>query len=126
MGLSKIVRVLPKIWHFLGKTICAPFCALFGQIRCAFEFRIIKHSAPRAHKQSLQHFLETLKFVTNQYLLLLVLIFHKSAIITQNPKLDLMQKIYASQIALFVHCILISIFKHYFRFLPMYYFCNSK
>ena len=27
-----------------GKTKCAPLCALFGQIRCAFEFRIINHS----------------------------------------------------------------------------------
>ena len=44
-GGSKIVRLLPKIWLFLGKKYCAPFCALFGQIRCAFEFRIIKHSA---------------------------------------------------------------------------------
>ena len=44
-GGSKIVRLLPKIWLFLGGKICAPFCALFGQIRCAFEFRIINHSA---------------------------------------------------------------------------------
>ena len=44
-GGSKIVRLLPKIWLFLGKKYCAPFCALFGQIRCAFEFRIINHSA---------------------------------------------------------------------------------
>ena len=39
------MRLLPKIWLFLGKKYCAPFCALFGQIRCAFEFRIINHSA---------------------------------------------------------------------------------
>ena len=38
------MRLLPKIWLFLGKKYCAPLCALSGQIRCAFEFRIINHS----------------------------------------------------------------------------------
>jgi len=28
----------------LGEINCAPFCALFGSIMCAFEFRIIRHS----------------------------------------------------------------------------------
>ena len=43
-GKSKIVRLLPKMWRFLGKKNCALFCALFGQSRCAFEFKIIKNS----------------------------------------------------------------------------------
>ena len=39
------MRLLPKMWRFLGKKNCALFCALFGQSRCAFEFKIIKNSA---------------------------------------------------------------------------------
>ena len=45
------MRFLPKIWHFLGEKNCAPFCALFGQIRCAFEFRIISHSVNKCAKK---------------------------------------------------------------------------
>ena len=33
-----------KCGAFWGKINCAPFCALFGSIMCAFEFRIIRHS----------------------------------------------------------------------------------
>ena len=44
------MRLSPKIWLFLGEKNCAPFCALFGQIRCAFEFRIIRHSANYSNK----------------------------------------------------------------------------
>ena len=40
------MRLLPKIWLFLGEKKCAPFCAVFGQIMCAFEFRIINISVP--------------------------------------------------------------------------------
>ena len=29
---------------FFGEKYCAHFCALFGWILCAFEFRIIEHS----------------------------------------------------------------------------------
>ena len=49
-GGSKIVRLLPKIWLFLGKKNCAPFCAVFGQIMCAFEFRIISNSGENYSK----------------------------------------------------------------------------
>ena len=42
-GGSKIVRLLPKIWLLLGKNFCAPFCATFGQIQCAFELRNFDH-----------------------------------------------------------------------------------
>ena len=33
-----------KNMALFGAKNCAPFCALFDQIRCAFEFRIIRHS----------------------------------------------------------------------------------
>ena len=34
----------PKYMRFLKKFWCAHFCAPFGQLMCAFEFRIIEHS----------------------------------------------------------------------------------
>ena len=44
LGL-RIVRLFQKIWLFWEKQNCAPFCALFGHDWCAFNFRIIEHSA---------------------------------------------------------------------------------
>ena len=42
--VKKLCAFYQKDGAFGRKKICAPFCALSGQIRCAFEFRIIKHS----------------------------------------------------------------------------------
>ena len=32
-----------KIMALFGKNFCAPFCATFGQIQCAFELRNFDH-----------------------------------------------------------------------------------
>ena len=44
LGGQKMCAFYHKCGAFWGKINCAPFCALFGSIMCAFEFRIIRHS----------------------------------------------------------------------------------
>ena len=46
---------------FEGKTKCAPLCALFGQIRCAFEFRIIEPSGNNQQRHPLASTVDTTK-----------------------------------------------------------------
>ena len=43
----------PKYVRFLKKFWCAHFCAPFGQLMCAFEFRIIRHSGQ--HSTEIKH-----------------------------------------------------------------------
>ena len=43
-----------KCGAFWGKINCAPFCALFGSIMCAFEFRIIRHSEVQCCQNSFE------------------------------------------------------------------------
>ena len=45
LGSQKLCAFYHKCGAFGGKINCAPFGALFGSIMCAFEFRIIRHSA---------------------------------------------------------------------------------
>ena len=76
---SKIVRLLPKMWRFLGKKNCALFCALFGQSRCAFQFKIIKNSVQKPKidfikehfsfpKKFVEHFCEKRRIQTPSYI----------------------------------------------------------
>ena len=45
LGSHKLCAFYHKCGAFLVGKNCAPFCALFGQKMCAFEFKIIKNSA---------------------------------------------------------------------------------
>ena len=42
---QKLCAFYQKCGAFWEEKNCAPFCALLGQSRCAFEFKIIKNSA---------------------------------------------------------------------------------
>ena len=44
LGSQKLCAFYHKCGAFLVGKNCAPFCALFGQKMCAFEFKIIKNS----------------------------------------------------------------------------------
>ena len=44
LGSQKLCTFYHKCGAFLVGKNCAPFCALFGQKMCAFEFKIIKNS----------------------------------------------------------------------------------
>ena len=48
LGSQKLCAFYHKCGAFLVGKNCAPFCALFGQKMCAFEFKIIKNSADSA------------------------------------------------------------------------------
>ena len=47
LGSQKLCAFYHKCGAFLVGKNCAPFCALFGQKMCAFEFKIIKNSDAR-------------------------------------------------------------------------------
>ena len=53
----KNVHFQPKLWLFLKYFHCALFCATFGQIQCAFKFRIFSHPGIRLLFQEFRNLL---------------------------------------------------------------------